>query len=161
MKTLAMTVIFAVTVVANAFCGNNEKEFAYNEVMNGNQVESQMVYKVEDGKFLQNHLKYNFTYDAAGRTVKKETLKWNEIEQAYERTYCLNYNYSEAGADVEYALWDSKTASYSDVKEKVVYLQNGDSVNYLSYKWNEKNNNWNLLVEHSTDNEDVLLLAIK
>ena len=161
MKTLAMTVIFAVTVVANAFCGNNQKEFAYNEVMNGNQVESKVVYKVEDGKFLQNHLKYNFTYDAAGRTVKKETLKWNEIDQAYERTYCLNYNYSEAGTDVEYALWDNKTASYSDVKEKAVYLQDGDNVNYLSYKWNEKENDWNLLVEHSTDNEDVLLLAIK
>lgn len=161
MKTLAMTVIFAVTLVTNAFCGNNQKAFAYNEVMNGNQVESQIVYKVEDGKFLQNHLKYNFTYDAAGRTVKKETLKWNEIDRAYERTYCLNYNYSEAGTDVEYALWDDKTTSYSDVREKVVYLQDGDSVNYLSYKWNEKDNDWNLLVDHSTDNEDVLLLAIK
>ena len=161
MKTLAMTVIFAVTFVANAFCGNNQKEFVYNEVMNGNQVESQMVYKLEDGKFLQNHLKYNFTYDAAGRTVKKETLKWNAIDQAYERTYCLNYNYSEAGTDLEYALWDNKTASYSDVREKAVYLQDGDNVNYLSYKWSAKDNDWNLLVEHSTDNEDVLLLAIK
>ena len=40
MKTLAMTVIFAITLVTNAFCGNNQKAFAYNEVMNGNQVES-------------------------------------------------------------------------------------------------------------------------
>lgn len=80
MKTLVMTVIFIVAVVTDAFCGNNQKAFAYNEVMNGNQAESQIVYKVED---------------------------------------------------------------------------------YLSYKWSEKDNDWNLLVEHSTDNGDVLLLAMK
>lgn len=97
MKTLVMTTIFVVTVVINAFGGNIQENFAYNEVMNGNQVESQIVYKVENGKFLQNHLKYNFIYDAQGRTIQKEALKWNEIEQAFERFYCLNYNYTEAG----------------------------------------------------------------
>ena len=56
----------------NAFGGNIQENFAYNEVMNGNQVESQIVYKVENGKFLQNHLKYNLTYDAQGRTIQKE-----------------------------------------------------------------------------------------
>lgn len=95
MKTLVMTTIFVVTVVINAFGGNIQENFAYNEVMNGNQVESQIVYKVENGKFLQNHLKYNFTYDAQGRTIQKEALRWNEIEQAFERFYCLNYNYTE------------------------------------------------------------------
>ena len=59
-----MTTIFVVTVVINAFGGNIQENFAYNEVMNGNQVESQIVYKVENGKFLQNHLKYNFHHDA-------------------------------------------------------------------------------------------------
>ena len=76
MKTLVMTTIFVVTVVINAFGGNIQENFAYNEVMNGNQVESQIVYKVENGKFLQNHLKYNFIYDAQGRTIQKEALKW-------------------------------------------------------------------------------------
>ncbi|WP_044263722.1 DUF3836 domain-containing protein [Bacteroides timonensis] len=160
MKTLVMTVIFAVTAVVNAFGGNNQKDFAYNEVMNGEQVESQLVFKVEGGKFLQNHLKYNFTYDAQGRIVQKEALKWSEIEQAYERYYCLNYSYSEIGTDVEYALWSDKTNAYSDVKEKSVYLFEGDAVSYLSYKWDEKENDWNLLVEHSTANEDMQLLAI-
>ena len=161
MKTLVMTTIFVVTVVINAFGGNIQENFAYNEVMNGNQVESQIVYKVENGKFLQNHLKYNFTYDAQGRTIQKEALKWNESEQAFERFYCLNYNYTEAGTDVEYALWDNKTNAYSDVKEKAVYLQAGDDINYLSYKWSKKDNDWNLLVEHATAEEDVLLLAVK
>ena len=74
MKTLVMTTIFVVTVVINAFGGNIQENFAYNEVMNGNQVESQIVYKVENGKFLQNHLKYNFIYDTQGRTIQKLSL---------------------------------------------------------------------------------------
>ena len=48
MKTLVMTTIFVVTVVINAFGGNIQENFAYNEVMNGNQVESQIVYKAYD-----------------------------------------------------------------------------------------------------------------
>ena len=40
--------------------------------------------------------------------------------------------------DREYALWDNKTHAYSDVKEKAVYLQAGDDINYLSYKWSKK-----------------------
>ena len=47
--------------------------------MNGNQVESQIVYKVENGKFLQNHLKYNFIYDAQGRTIQKDCLLYTSL----------------------------------------------------------------------------------
>ena len=43
MKTLVMTTIFVVTVVINAFGGNIQENFAYNEVMNGNQVESHTI----------------------------------------------------------------------------------------------------------------------
>lgn len=161
MKTLAMTVIFAMTVMINVFGGNIQKNFAYNTVMIGGQVESQMVYKVEEGKYLQQHLQYNFKYDANNRILQKEVLKWNEIERAFERNYCLNYNYSEVGTDVEYALWDSKTNAYSDVKEKAVYLYDLDGVNYLSYKWNEKENDWNLLVAHTINGENMQLLADK
>lgn len=159
MKTLVMTAIFAVTAMVNAFGSNVEKEFVYNDVMDGQQVVSQMVYEMKGDKYLNFHLKYNFKYDAENRIIQKEALKWNEIEQAFERYYCLNYNYSEAGTDVEYALWDNTTNDYSDIKEKVIYLQAGDSVNYLSYKWNEKANDWNLMVEHATAEEDVRLLA--
>lgn len=160
MKTLAMTAIFVVTMVVNAFGSDIQQKFAYNEVTDGKQVTSKTVYKIENGKFLQNHLKYNFTYDAEGRMLQKEALKWNEVEQAFERFYCLSCHYTEAGTDVEYALWDAQTGAYSDVKEKAVYLQAGDGINYLSYKWSEKDNDWNLLVEHAAAHEDVLLLAV-
>lgn len=150
MKTLVMIVILAVTALVNAFGSNVEKDFVYNEVMNGNQIESQIVYKVKAGTILDFHLKYVFKYDADNRILQKEVLKWDEIEQAFGRHYCLNYNYSEAGIEVEYALWDKKTYSYSDVKGKVVYLLTGNGVNYMNYKWSAKDNDWIQWVEHTT-----------
>lgn len=161
MKTLVMTVIFAMTSMVNVFSGNSSKNFAYNAVENNGQVESELVFKVEDDKFLQNYLKYNFLYDAEGRAIRKEALKWNDTMNVFERYYCLNYIYTEAGADVEYALWDNNTNSYSDIREKAVYLVDGENVNYLSYKWNEKANDWNLLVEHSTADDAMNLFAGK
>ena len=161
MKTLVMTTIFVMTAVVNAFGANIQKNFAYNTVADGEQVKSQMVYKVEEGKYLHNHLQYNFKYDADNRVIQKEALKWNEIEQVFERYYCLNYSYSQTGVDLEYALWDNETNTYSDVKEKAIYLLEGENVNYLSYKWNDAEGDWNLLVEHSSADEEMQLFAGK
>lgn len=161
MKTLVMTAIFAVTGLTNVVATNVEKNFVYHEVKSGNQVESKMVYKLNDGKYLNHHLKYNFKYDAENRLIRKEVLKWNDIEQAFERCFCLNYNYSEAGTDVEYALWNNETNDYSDVKEKAVYLYSGDGVSYLSYKWNDKDCDWKLMAEHAAGGEEMQLFAGK
>lgn len=161
MKTLVMTAIFAVTGLANVVATNVEKNFVYNEVRNGNQVESKMVYKLNDDKYLNYHLKYNFKYDAENRILQKEVLKWNEINQAFERYYCLNYNYSEAGTDVEYAMWNNETNDYSDVKEKAVYLYSGDGISYLSYKWNDKDSDWKLMAEQTAGSDDTQLFAGK
>ncbi|ADV42985.1 DUF3836 domain-containing protein [Bacteroides helcogenes] len=160
MKTLVMTAIFAMTAMVNALAGNEAKNFAYNTETDGSQVKTQTVYKLKDGKFLENHLKYSFEYDAQGRVVKKEALKWNETDCTYERYFCLNYNYTEAGVDVVYALWNKQTNSYGNVKEKAVYMQEGVNVNYQSYRWNEKEGSWNMLVEHRiVKDEDVRLIA--
>lgn len=160
MKTLAMAMIMAMTGITNAMANDAKDNFAYNTTEQNGQITSQTVYKVEDGKYLQHHLRHEFTYDAQGRVTRKETLKWNEIEKAYERTYCLNFQYSESGTDVEYALWNAATNDYSDIREKALYLYAGDTVNYLAYEWNEAANDWNLLVEHTVaDSENVQLLA--
>lgn len=161
MKTLVMTAIFAVTGLTNVVATNVEKNFVYHEVKSGNQVESKMVYKLNDGKYLNYHLKYNFKYDAENRLIQKEVLKWNEINQAFERHYCLNYDYSEAGTDVEYALWNNETNDYSDVKEKAVYLYSGDGVSYLSYKWNDQDGDWKLMAEQPAGGEETQLFAGK
>ena len=63
---------------------------------------------------------------------------------------------------VEYALWNEQSNAYTDIKQKAVYRQTDSSVlRYLSYEWDEKNNDWSLTADHHMTDESVQLLAEK
>jgi len=89
MKALVVSVVIVMTTVFNAFSNGNLTQFAYNTTTDGEKVESQTVYTVENGKYLQQYLKYNYTYDDKGNVSQKEVLKWNEITKVFEKQYCL------------------------------------------------------------------------
>lgn len=158
MKTLVITVIIAMTSLVNAVAGNRVNNFAYNTETNGGRTETQTVFKVENGKYLHNHVKYNYTYDNAGRVSQKEVLKWNEATKSFEKHHSLNFFYTD-DVTIEYAAWNEKDNAYSNIKEKAVYQTNENTFRYLSYEWNEKENAWNLKAENSYGywNNDILL----
>lgn len=161
MKTLVLSVIIAMTSVVNAVSGNRVNNFAYNTETNGGRTETQTVFKVENNKYLYNHVKYNYIYNNDGRIQQKEVLKWNEATKTFEKHHSLNFFYTD-DVTVEYALWNEKDNAYTDIKQKAVYQQTDDSnLRYLSYEWNEKNNNWNLTTDHQFTDETVQLLAEK
>ena len=137
MKTLVLSVVFAVTSIVNAVNNNSLEGFAYNTRMDGDRVETKNVYKV------------------------KEVSKWSKGNQRFEKQYCLNFSYDGGEVNVEYAAWNSKDNAYTDVKTKAVYQINGMGVNYQSYEWNKKESSWNLMVEHSTQPEEIILFAEK
>ena len=159
MKALVVSVVFALTSVVNAVSGNNVKDFAYNTEMNEGLVKTETVFKVENRKYLHNHLQYNYAYNAEGRVSAKEVLKWNKENQRFEKQYCLNFSYDGTDINVEYVAWNSKTNAYADVKAKAVYQINAMGTSYQSYKWNKKDNSWNLTAEHSTQAEEIMLFA--
>lgn len=160
MKTLVISVIIAMTSVVNAVAGNRANQFAYNTETNEGRVQTQTVFKVENNKFLHNHLKYNYIYDNSGRISQKEVLKWNENTQRFEKHHSLNFFYDNE-VTVEYAAWNEKDSAYSNIKEKAVYQINEGTMRYLGYDWNEKENNWNLTMEHDAIYWSDALLANK
>lgn len=161
MKTLVLSVIIAMTSVVNAVSGNRVNNFAYNTETNGGRTETQTVFKVENNKYLHNHVKYNYIYDNNGRIQQKEVLKWNEDTKSFEKHHSLNFFYTD-DVTIEYAAWNEKDNAYTDIKQKAVYQQTNDSnLRYMSYEWNEKNNNWNLTTDQQFTNETVKLLAEK
>ena len=94
-------------------------------------------------------------------TVPKEVLKWNESTQSFEKHHSLNFFYTD-DVTVEYALWNEQSNAYTDIKQKAVYRQTDSSVlRYLSYEWDEKNNDWSLTADHHMTDESVQLLAEK
>ena len=159
MKALVLSVVFALTSVVNAVSGNNVKDFAYNSEKQENGVETQTVYKVKEGKYLERHLQYNYTHDEKGRVSAKEILKWNRDNSRFEKQYCLNFSYTDNEVNVEYVAWNNKIGDYTDVKAKAVYQINAMGTSYQSYKWNKKDNSWNLTAEHSTQAEEIMLFA--
>lgn len=161
MKTLVIATIIAMTSVVNAVSGNRANQFAYNTETNGTQVETQTVFKVENNKFLHNHLKYNYIYDAEGRISRKEVLKWNESKQRFENHHSLNFFYTD-DVTIEYAAWNEKDSAYTDIREKAVYQNYDGNQRYICYEWNTQKEDWNLKEEHNIiDQENNVLLAIK
>ena len=156
------TVILS-AVMAMATSVASVSNFAYNSEINNGKVESQNVYEVQNQKYLQPHLKYNYTYDEQNRLIQKEVLKWNKQAQKYDKDRCLTITYGTDETAVEYASWNAKTNAYSNIKEKAVYRENamGMAENYQSYAWNERQNEWNLVVEHATLNWEEALLTMK
>ena len=161
MKALVLSVVFALTSVVNAVSGNNVKDFAYNSEKQENGVETQTVYKVKEGKYLERHLQYNYTHDEKGRVSAKEILKWNQDNSRFEKLYCLNFSYTDNEVNVEYVAWNIKAGDYTNVKAKAVYQTNENGMNYMAYNWNEKENSWNLVTEHNATHWSGALLANK
>lgn len=134
MKTLIVTVVMAVNAIAGVIAANVDSKFAYNTIVNEHrQVTSKIVYKVEAGGYLNEHLKYNFAYDNQNRVVRKEALRWDKAKKSYAPYYCLDCTYTEAGAEVTCSHWNRKSKSYVQV-EKVTYQKHDDVVDYLSSK---------------------------
>ncbi|MDR2969463.1 MAG: DUF3836 domain-containing protein [Tannerellaceae bacterium] len=88
-----------------------------------------------DGKYLELHRKYNFSYDRQGRMTKKEAYKWDASRKKWNPDYLLTYNYSPEQIEAEYAVWNKREKTYNPPKEKVIYTQGEKGIfAYLGYK---------------------------
>lgn len=138
-------------------------KFAYN-TENGDRQEitSQTVYQVDrSGKYLQQHLKYEFTYDEEERVTEKEILKWDKQSQQWEKTFRLTYHYHASGHTLELSKWNRETEAYGAAVEKAHYLrtENNHPEIYESYHLDEVTQEWNLTLAHLIEVNDQNLWA--
>lgn len=151
-----MTLVMVLASAVNATGGNIENGFAYNCEEKNGQVTTEYVYRV-DGQYLRQHLKYDFTYDAEGRVIRKEAQRWNDASDGYVPYYCLEMSYSDIVTEVEYALWDKAAGCYSAMRSKVVYMACGGYMDYRAYEWDGNECCWNLTLSHTSGGEMQLL----
>ncbi|NDV57691.1 DUF3836 domain-containing protein [Bacteroides sp. 519] len=148
MNLFTATIVAATILSATTSVSNN---YVYNVKNTNEAVTEQTVYKVdESGKYLTNHIKYDYSYDNENRLNTKTTLRWNDVNQKWENSSQLIYTYNESNCIVEYARWNKNTNSFSEVTEKVVYACNKlqEVTGYQSFKINEKTNEWHLVMNH-------------
>lgn len=168
MKTLVVSILlvtafFTDQVMAVSRPSDAPQRFAYNYEMNDGRIVSETIFKVEAQKYLHQHLKYSYTYDAEGHLLQKEVLKWNPATDMFEKYYCLNFAYADKEVSIEHALWNPKQKAYMDIQHRAVYqLSDANvAVNYMSYKWNGKDHSWDLELQHPTMDVADNLIADK
>ena len=140
MEISTMTTI----LMASMNVWNADGNFAYNAEMDGDAIAAQVVYlKSEDGKYLSNHLKYNYVYDEEGRLAQKEVLKWDAQDKAWKHSHTLNYTYDFTGYSIEYVAWNEKQQEYADVMAKQTYEENiAGTVAVALYQWDKADHHW-------------------
>lgn len=101
----------------------------------------------ENGKHLKPKLKYLFTYDENNRVVKKEGLRWSNVENDWVHSFCLTFVYDDDSMVTEYAKWNKREKNYDECTEKAVYKINANMfASYSSYtrgfegEWKLENN---------------------
>lgn len=145
MKT---TVLKSVVLLTLLFAGvlnaelSAEGKFYTNDQIKGDLTVSKTIY-VKD-TYLRNYMKYEYEYDAYSRMVSKESFKWNHTTNSWVPSWKLNYSYSQNKITLVLARWNQKDKAYNSAKQKNVYQVDplNKPVAYLSYKWDDKNNDW-------------------
>ncbi|NDV57560.1 DUF3836 domain-containing protein [Bacteroides sp. 519] len=146
--------LFTATMVAASIWAATTgigSKFAYNVKTENEVVTEQFVYKVDDsGKYLTQHLKYNFEYDSENRLTQKTTLSWNAWTNKWENSRRLTYSYSDNVCSIEYAEWNKNTNDFSKISERVSYSfdKMNQLTSYQAFKLNEKTNEWNMVQNH-------------
>ena len=114
----------------------------------------------ESGKYLVPHLKYYFSYDEAGRVVKKEAHRWNLESKSWNQSYVLNISYEKSCITVDYAAWNKKAKIYASNMERAIYtMHNEELVSYACFKHNHNNEEWVLVADIPEIQQEILLIA--
>ncbi|WP_291527910.1 DUF3836 domain-containing protein [Bacteroides sp. UBA939] len=121
LRTIAMMAIM-VACVSNSEV-KAQGEFITNQVMNGELVESQTIFK-KDGSYLLNHLRYVFAYDNENRMISKEAFKWDSAKSKWVPHFKMTYQYGDKEITLTHALWNESHKAYDKNMQKSVYELN-------------------------------------
>ena len=146
-KSLCVCLLLSSLVSFN-FAGDKENLpiFCYNNLGAKELAESQVVSIFdESGKYIIPRLKYLFIYDNNNRVVKKETLRWNVVENVWINSYCLTFTFDDDSMITEYTKWNKNNMNYDECTEKIVYKSNANMFASCSYyKRNSPVSDWRL-----------------
>ena len=104
----ALTVVSSFNVEALA----QDTNFITNEEVENNLVVAKTIYK-QDGNYLYNHMRYEFTYDDANRLVSKTASKWDGTTDKWAPYFQMTYRYESDEIIMSYARWDENRQTFS------------------------------------------------
>lgn len=124
-KALAFATISLVSILSTEV--KAQDNFITNEEVKNNLVVSRTIYK-QDGNYLYNHLRYEFTYDAQNRLISKTATKWDGAMDKWIPYFQMTYRYEADEIIMSYARWDESRENFSKDMKQTVYQLDENNV---------------------------------
>lgn len=131
MKTMNVFTALALAVITQVNLLNTQamaqNNFITNEEVKNNLVVSRTIYK-QDGNYLHNHMRYEFTYDEQNRLISKTASKWDGTVDKWIPYFQMTYRYEANEVIMSYARWSESQETFSKDKKETVYELNKNNI---------------------------------
>ena len=104
-----------------------QDNFITNEEVKNDLVVAKTIFK-QDGTYLYNHIRYEFTYDNEKRLTAKIATKWDSAKDEWMPYFKMSYQYSDNEITMSYARWDESHKAYDKDVKKSVYEMNDENM---------------------------------
>lgn len=162
MKTtnLFKAVAFVAMVIASVMNSEVKAQgnFITNEEVKNDLVVSKTIFR-QDGAYLYNHMRYEFTYDNENRLTGKIASKWDGAKDQWIPYFKMSYQYDNNEITMSYARWNQAHKAYDKNVKRSVYEMNDENmpVAFKSYKKDSERTNWTLVSYNRIDHTSNLL----
>lgn len=155
-KAIAFVAMIIVSVMNSEV--KAQDNFITNEEVKNDLVVAKTIFK-QDGTYLYNHMRYEFTYDNENRLTGKTASKWDSLQSRWTPYFRMSYQYENNEIIMSYARWNKTHKAYDKDMKKSVYEMNEENmpVAYKSYEKNSEKSNWTLVSYNRIDHTANLL----
>ena len=118
LNVLAFAAISLISILSTEV--KAQDNFITNEEVKTNLVGSRTIYK-QDGNYLHNHMRYEFSYDKQNRLISKTAAKWDGTVDKWIPYFQMTYRYEGNEVIMSYARWNESRKTFSKDKKQTVY----------------------------------------
>lgn len=118
-EILTLVVLFVCSLAMSAASPRN---YLYDTKEENGKIVSKVIFLQEEG-LLNKQVKYEFTYNEAGKVAEKKAYRWNTSKETWDPYYLISYQHNEAKGEINsvYGMWNKKKKDFSlNTQEMVV-----------------------------------------
>ncbi|MCD8268354.1 MAG: DUF3836 domain-containing protein [Parabacteroides sp.] len=117
---MSLVVLFVCSLAMSAA---SPKNYLYDTKEENGKIVSKVIFLQEEG-LLNKQVKYEFTYNEAGKVAEKKAYRWNASKETWDPYYLISYQYDEEKGEINsvYGMWNKKKKDFSLNTQTMVVL---------------------------------------
>ena len=128
--TKTVFALVAMFICSLAISASSPRNYIYDTKEENGKVISKVVFLQEEG-LLNKEVKYEFTYNEAGKVTEKKAFRWNKKSDSWEPFYLTTYAYNTDNNEIHsvYAMWNKAKNDFTlNVQEMHLPVSNYDNI---------------------------------